>query len=118
MKASRDLRGNAARLTSLAVPPRHEAVELLDSPESVLADLPANLADIRRLNRHFGGASSTIPAVNQIAKGLSAYTLLDVGTGSADIPLALLKAASARGQYVEVTAIDSSPAILGVARQV
>jgi ubiquinone/menaquinone biosynthesis C-methylase UbiE len=42
-------------------------------------------------------------------------SLLDVATGSADIPRALRRAASRRGQSVDITGLDQSPDVLAEA---
>ena len=41
--------------------------------------------------------------------------MLDVGTGGADIPLALLERARARGRRIAVVALDSRPEVLAAA---
>jgi 2-polyprenyl-3-methyl-5-hydroxy-6-metoxy-1,4-benzoquinol methylase len=95
------------------------AHELLDGPldERTLA---GNLRDLRRANHWLGGAALSWRAVQHVRAGLpneSSLSLLDVGTGSADIPLALLHRASASNLRLEVTATDVRPEIVDHARR-
>ena len=92
-----------------------DAVELLDGPLEDPAALVANLRDLRRINRWLGGASLSAVAIDALAAHRPELTLLDVGTGGADIPLALLERARARGRRLSVVAIDSRPEILAAA---
>jgi 2-polyprenyl-3-methyl-5-hydroxy-6-metoxy-1,4-benzoquinol methylase len=105
-------------LTALGVPARRESLELLDRPEAVLADLPQNLRDIRLLNRWLGGAAIATRSVFSLLGPKKHATLLDVATGSADIPVALLNAAGRDGKSLDITALDISPPVLEQARDV
>lgn len=87
--------------------------ELLDGPLDDQAALAANLRDLRRLNRLTGGAGISVRAVRALG---DAATILDVGTGAADIPVCLLGDARRRGVALEVTATDSRPEVLAAAR--
>jgi ubiquinone/menaquinone biosynthesis C-methylase UbiE len=89
--------------------------ELLDGPLDDPAALRANLRDLRRLNR-LGGVELSIRAVDALAGGAEDVTLLDVGSGAADIPLALLAEAGRRGRRLAVTAVESRPEVLEAAR--
>lgn len=44
-------------------------------------------------------------------------SLLDVGCGAADIPLALAREARKRGRDLQITCVDSSPLVLAIARK-
>jgi ubiquinone/menaquinone biosynthesis C-methylase UbiE len=91
--------------------------ELLDGPLDPVA-LPANLTDLRRINRLLGGVALSRRALDALvgAGGADAgVTLLDVGTGAADIPVALLADWRRRGRRLHVTAVDSRPEILAAA---
>jgi len=91
------------------------ATELLDGPLDDPAALVANLRDLRRLNRLSGGASLSRRAIAALG---SAESLLDVGTGAADIPIALLADARRRGRALRIVATDSRPEVLAAARVV
>src|SRR6516164_9208181 len=90
--------------------------ELLDSLDHSLMDdveLAVNLADIARLNRLTGTVGWISQAVfGLIPSGVQAMTLLDVGVGSADIPLALRRLAKRRGIDMHIVAADRHPGVL------
>ena len=94
--------------------------ELLDGPLDDPAALEANLRDLARINRLTGGTRLSERAIGAIrASGASGdvATILDVGTGAADIPLAILARARAEGRPLAITATDSRPEILTAARR-
>jgi ubiquinone/menaquinone biosynthesis C-methylase UbiE len=95
-----------------------DGVELLDAPLDDLSALASNLRDFRRINRWLGGASLSEPAIDAIAAHRPELTLLDVGTGGADIPLALIERATRRSRRWSVVAIDSRPEVLATAVRV
>jgi ubiquinone/menaquinone biosynthesis C-methylase UbiE len=92
--------------------------EHLDGDLVDAATLEGNLRDLRRINRLFGGTRLSVEAVRRLVEARRAsgrpIRLLDVGTGAADIPLALLRA---RGPWssIEVTAVDSRQEVLDAA---
>ncbi len=91
--------------------------ELLDGPLDEQPVLVANLRDLARLNRLTGGTRLTRRAIAALeAGGAPVQTVLDVGTGAADIPMSLLAAAARDGRPLTVTASDSRPEILEAAR--
>lgn len=87
--------------------------ELLDGPLDDPAALVANLRDLARLNRLSGGAALSRRAIAALGP---AATILDVGTGGADMPVALLAAARTEGRRLTVTAVDSREEVLAAAR--
>jgi SAM-dependent methyltransferase len=99
----------------LAPPPREaERIELMDRPDAPPAELTRSLADIARLNRI--GATRTIERYVEpfFARQRDGETLrvLDVGTGAADIPLALARWARRHGRRVRIVALEVHPTIL------
>jgi ubiquinone/menaquinone biosynthesis C-methylase UbiE len=94
------------------------ATELLDGPLDDPASLAGNLRDLRRINRLLGGAALSRRAIDRLV-GRSAdgreVAILDVGTGAADIPVALLAAARRRGQRLRVVAADARPEVIAAA---
>jgi SAM-dependent methyltransferase len=84
----------------------------MDDPVEDRAELEANLRDIERANRWFGGVAAVRTAVFECR----ARTMLDVGCGSADIALALVRAFRRRGRALEVTCLDRSEQMLAIAR--
>jgi SAM-dependent methyltransferase len=91
------------------------AVELLDGPLDDPAALAGNLRDLRRINRWLGGASLSTAAIEALAAHRAQLTLLDVGTGGGDIPVALLDWAHRRDRRLSVVGIDSRPEIIALA---
>ncbi|TMF34563.1 MAG: methyltransferase domain-containing protein [Chloroflexi bacterium] len=94
------------RLTNVA--------ELLDGSLDDEAALVANLRDLSRLNSWTGGAALSVAAVRTFGP---IDSLLDVGTGAADIPVALVEDAQRHGRQIRVTATDSRPEVLAAARR-
>jgi 2-polyprenyl-3-methyl-5-hydroxy-6-metoxy-1,4-benzoquinol methylase len=87
--------------------------ELMDELDAPIADLSRNLSDIARLNRI--GATRTIQ--RHVARFLGrlrpgeTLRILDIGTGAADIPVALAEWARRRGDRVRITALEMHPTI-------
>lgn len=81
-------------------------------------ELSANLRDIRRVNRLLGGTKTVVRYLPGLVRGLPAdrpITLLDLATGSADIPVAISRWARRNGRRFEITASDSSDDMLTIA---
>lgn len=87
--------------------------ELIDSPVESRGELEQSLRDIEKANRWLGGAA---PVRRQI-RALAPARVLDVGTGSADIPRALLADARRESRPLTVTVLDSNPQMLAIARE-
>src|SRR5262245_2008519 len=90
--------------------------ELLDGPLDDLDAVAGNLRDLRRVNRLLGGTRLSRLAIERLCPGGVPLELLDVGTGGADIPVALLADAARHGRWLRVTALDSRPEVLAGAR--
>jgi SAM-dependent methyltransferase len=100
-------------------------LEHLDGTLGDRAVLAANLRDLRRINRFFGGTSLSLRglralvarAPRAVVDGAGVVRVLDVGTGAADIPVAIVRA---KGPWraVRVTAIDSRPEVIDAARSI
>jgi SAM-dependent methyltransferase len=86
--------------------------ELLDGPLDDPAALRGNLRDLERTNRWLGGAALSAHGIAALAGDRESLTVLDVGTGAADIPVALLERAARDGRRLRVTGIDSRPEVL------
>jgi SAM-dependent methyltransferase len=98
------------------------AAELLDGPLDDPDALRGNLRDLARVNRWLGGTELSRRALERLvgreARQGRAISLLDVGTGGADIPLALLADWARRGRHLDVTAVDDRAQVLAAARAV
>ena len=90
--------------------------ELLDEDGHPEADLRANLRDIRRVNKLFGGTTAILDHLPRIVPvGTTRLSVLDLGTGSADIPVAVAAWAAKQNLAVRIVASDYSPDILAIA---
>ncbi len=67
---------------------RIPTAELLDTDAGTPAEVAASLRDLQRINRWFGGISTTLSMVRRIAQatGQRELTLLEVAAGSGDVP--------------------------------
>jgi ubiquinone/menaquinone biosynthesis C-methylase UbiE len=92
-----------------------DAVELLDGPLDDPAALAGNLRDLGRINRWLSGVHLSAAAIEALAAHRHELTLLDVGTGGADIPLALIEHARRRGRHIRAIGLDARPEILAAA---
>lgn len=92
--------------------------ELLDAPVADERLLARNLRDIRRINRFLGWTSLAVAQVGQVVarQQLQRFSLLDVATGSADIPVAIARWAARRSLQASITATDLSEQVLAAAR--
>lgn len=98
---------------------RSEAAELLDLPGHDPEELAANLRDIRLVNRLAGGSAVVLKHLPGLLDGIPGgrpADILDLATGSGDIPLQIARWAEQRGRPLRLTASDVSPHILDVAR--
>jgi len=99
---------------------RQRQAEWMDEPNADPRQLRQSLAYIRRINRLMGYDRLIV----HYLRGFSArwkrgetIRILDVATGSADIPQAILRWASRRGLDVRVVGIDLSPQVIATARE-
>jgi len=103
---------------SLLVPPRRfdpAVPEMMDRRDNDPALLRADLRVLEIINRHLGGHRIVHTYLPNLAKR-SSVSVLDLGTGAADVPRAVARWAKANGVKVEITAVDANPEILQVAR--
>ena len=92
-----------------------DASELLDGPLDDPGALIGNLRDLRRINRWLGGVGLTLAAIDALAAHRTGLSILDVGTGGADIPIALIGNARIRDRNLDVVGLDSRPEVLAAA---
>ena len=105
---------------SLWVPPRHVGEELMDQPGLPYEDVARALRDIQWVNRHLAGwrvLQRFLPQLLQEVPGDRPVRVLDVGTGSADLPRALAAWGRARGRDIRIIGIDRSPEVIRFARR-
>src|SRR5579884_4079576 len=98
---------------------RTDEPELIDRSEHDPAILAENLSDIRRVNRWLGGKWLTIRALTHLTADLRSgdeISILDVATGSADLPEAMVTWAGQRGLRARLFVSDLAEQILQLAR--
>lgn len=102
----------------MLTPERIYEEEKLDAGEGTDKDVARNLADLRRINRFLGGRKVILRAISSCVDGasLKKLSLLDVGTGSADIPMAVGADCRRRGLESFIAAVDISERNLRVSR--
>ncbi len=102
-------------------PRRIDEPELIDDVNQSHEELRASMSDVRRLNRYFGGAAVVTSQVRRWLRGTAGcahcISLLDVATGSADIPAYLLRTARAKSLMLRIVGLDRSAPILRCARE-
>lgn len=98
---------------------RASGAERMDEPGVDPIELSRSLDDIRAVNRWLGGTRMVLRHLDRLLRPRPAerVRILDVATGSADIPLAIARWARERGIPVEVRATDFHPGTLEVARR-
>jgi ubiquinone/menaquinone biosynthesis C-methylase UbiE len=104
-------------ISALPIPLRSDAKEYLDSPGSHAGELSRNLRDIRRLNAWFGGTRLAVTEFERALRGKRSARVLDVATGSGDIPLALSTWGKSHGVDLEIVGADLSPEVISEARR-
>ena len=99
---------------------RSNRTELLDADTHDPAELAANFRDIERVNQLLGGTATVLrhlwPLLDRVPADRPA-TILDLATGSADIPLAIARRAAQRNRAVRIIASDHADDILALARE-
>src|SRR5919112_3133810 len=101
-----------------SIPNRTDGDELLDETGHDAAELATSLADVRRVNQFFGGLRTVraqLPRLLTLTSPGQPVTILDLATGSADIPINVIQWAQQQGRTVDITASDYSADILEVA---
>lgn len=98
---------------------RPNLAELMDQPNVEPDTLASNLGDLRILNAILGWRRGVVETVAAIvaSDGLSRVRLLDVATGSGDIPSALNSWARRQGLDMELIASDMHPLTVRVAQE-
>src|SRR6185369_1140278 len=99
-------------------PKRIYEEELLDAGDGTDKDVAESLADLRRINRFLGGRRVVLDAIAACVDtaNVKEVSVLDVGTGSADIPMAVADRCRNLGLSIFVAGADISERNLRVAR--
>jgi ubiquinone/menaquinone biosynthesis C-methylase UbiE len=99
----------------MLTPGRRRGVEILDDPAVDPAIRRRSLADVTRSNRWLGGLRAGVLALEDAGRPAGTDTLLDVGTGLADIPERARREARRRGATITTIGVDEAPALLASA---
>jgi len=98
-------------------PPRRRGVEVLDDPTTPADVRERAMKDVARSNALFGGTRAVLSALDELLPMLPReLSLLDVGTGTADIPQRVSSVAASRGYTIRTTGLDSSESLAAIAR--
>lgn len=103
-------------MTSL---PRTAGAERMDEPDQDPAELGRSLVDLQHVNRWLGGYRVVLHHLQKLVARhpRPSYRVLDVATGSADIPLKVAAWARAKGIRMQIVATDNHATTLSYARR-
>jgi ubiquinone/menaquinone biosynthesis C-methylase UbiE len=93
------------------------APELMDRPQPVTPELERNLANLRSLNRRFGSHRLVRYFLQRWLKPNTSARVLDLATGSGDIPRLIVRFARANNVQIHVDAIDQQNSTIQIARK-
>jgi SAM-dependent methyltransferase len=91
--------------------------EMMDLPGNPRELLVEDLRNLRIINRYLGGYRGVMKGLKRLVRkdGMSRFSLLDVGTGSADIPRVIVQWARNQGIEARVVALEPEPVTARVA---
>ena len=90
--------------------------ELMDRPQPVTPELESDLRNIRQLNRYFGSYALIEHFLRRWIQPSAQLRVLDLATGSGDIPRLVIDYARKVNATVTVDAIDQQESTLKIAR--
>ena len=103
----------------MLVPTRRRGAEILDDRSTPADVRERSLRDVARSNALLGGRRAMLGALGRIWPSLGpSATLLDVGTGMADIPRLARDHARSRGVSLRVFGLDEAESLVGVAGEI
>jgi 2-polyprenyl-3-methyl-5-hydroxy-6-metoxy-1,4-benzoquinol methylase len=100
---------------------RQQQAEWLDDPNADPELIRKSLVYIRRINVLLRYTKATLSHLERMSQSWpvgKTIRILDVGTGSADIPLAILEWSRAHGFDVRVTGVDLQKSVIDTARKI
>jgi 2-polyprenyl-3-methyl-5-hydroxy-6-metoxy-1,4-benzoquinol methylase len=90
--------------------------ELMDRPQPVSAELECDLHNLRQLNRFFGSYSLVRRFLRQWIQPGATLRILDLATGSGDIPRLIADFSRGKGVDTQIDAVDQQAATVEIAR--
>ena len=100
--------------------PRTDEPEQIDDPCQPPADVEASMRDVALSNRLFGGTQTVLSHVARLLQDVPPHTpirILDIATGSADIPSALMAWGRRRELDLTIIGVDNQAAMLRMAQE-
>ena len=87
---------------------RNVTAELLDNDLGTPQEVAASLRDLRHINDWFGGTRTTTRLIRRVARRahLSKLSVLEMGSGLGDVPLAAQRLLAQQGIELQVTLLD------------
>src|SRR5215472_11128351 len=92
-------------------------LEMMDREQPLFAELDRDLERIRQLNRWFGSYRLILSFIRRWIKPGGPLRIIDLATGSGDIPRLIVDYSRSIGAVVEIDALDHQPATLEIARE-
>lgn len=89
--------------------------ELLDTDSGTPAEISASLADLRRINRWFGGLATTQSLIERVASklGTRSLSVLEVAAGPSEVPELVRTKMQKRRIEIDVTLLDRAASHFG-----
>jgi 2-polyprenyl-3-methyl-5-hydroxy-6-metoxy-1,4-benzoquinol methylase len=91
--------------------------ELMDRPQPISIELERDLSNLRQLNRYFGSYTVVGRFVRRWIQPGDRLRIVDLATGSGDIPRLIADYARKIGAKVQVDAIDQQSSTLEIAKK-
>lgn len=91
--------------------------EIMDRPQPVSAELELDLHNLRKLNRFFGSYDLIRRFLGQWLVPGKSFRILDLATGSGDIPRLVAQYGREIGASITIDAVDGQQATLEIARR-
>ncbi|HXY47923.1 MAG TPA: methyltransferase domain-containing protein [Terriglobales bacterium] len=93
---------------------RVPTTELLDHDAGSAEEVATALADLRRINRWFGGIGTTMAMIRQVVRstGKANLSWLEIAAASGDVPQSARDRLARAGIRLEVTLLDRAPSHL------
>jgi 2-polyprenyl-3-methyl-5-hydroxy-6-metoxy-1,4-benzoquinol methylase len=92
-------------------------LELMDRPQPVSAELERDLENLRELNRWFGSYALISTFLSRWIKPGARLRIVDLATGSADIPRLIAEYGRKIGAELRIDALDRQSATLEIAKK-
>ena len=106
------------RVMFFLFPPRNLKPELLDLDEAPFEEVKDSLEDVRLVNRYLGGYRVLLYYIRDFIKGQplgKEFLILDLATGSADQPIAVVDLARKLNVKIKIIALDINSKMLNYA---